>query len=456
MTEQATAGRSMHSAKELLLKKRDGMALSADEIAAFVDGVCDLSVTDAQIAAFAMATWFRGMSTSEQRALTLAMRDSGQVLDWPELGGPVLDKHSTGGVGDMVSLILAPLMAACGAFVPMISGRGLGHTGGTLDKLASIPGLETALGIEAFQRIVRREGLAIVGQTAELAPADRRLYAVRDVTATVSSVPLIVSSILSKKLSEGLDGLVLDVKFGSGAVLTDPNEAHRLAREICRISKSAGVPARALVTDMDEPLAWSAGNALEVRETIRFLRGEARNPRLAEVAVELCIEMLQLGGLAQSPRDARVRLDEALDSGRAAERFAAMVCAQGGPAGLVDDPEAHLPVAQVIRPVPSREEGYVQHIDTRAVGMTVVRLGGGRERAEDSVDPAVGLSRLAGTGQRVGPDRPLAVVHAADESAFERAAAMLQSAFSIGSEPPASRPVIRGKVVLEESDEPTR
>ena len=442
----------MYAANELILKKRDGAALSGEEIAAFVAGICDHSVTDAQLAAFAMATWFRGMDPGEQMALTLAMRDSGTVLEWSDVDGPVLDKHSTGGVGDMVSLLLAPVVAACGGYVPMISGRGLGHTGGTLDKLESIPGFETAPGIPRFQTLVKRIGLAIVGQSSELVPADRRLYAVRDETATVSSVPLIVSSILSKKLAEGLDALVMDIKFGSGAFMRDPAEARRLARHICRVSHAAGVPCNALITDMDQPLAWSAGNALEVREAIGFLLGEARHPRLESVLLGLSAELLWLGGLADNRDQGRVMAGEALDSGRAAERFAAMVRGQGGPARLLEDADSLLPSARIAGPVFAQGSGYVTGIDTRAIGLAVVQLGGGRQRAGDSIDHAVGLSALCPVGQATGPDTPLAVVHAASQGAWERAAAAVRSAMTVGPERQAADPVVHATVTGDALD----
>jgi thymidine phosphorylase len=436
----------MHLAQELILKKREGIALSREEIVAFVAGVCDRSVTDAQIAAFAMATWFRGMSPQEQMALTLAIRDSGSVLQWPELDGPVVDKHSTGGVGDLVSLVLAPLLAACGAYVPMISGRGLGHTGGTLDKLESIPGFQTAPSIARLQKWVTEHGLAIVGQSAELVPADRRLYAVRDETATVASVPLIVSSILSKKLAEGLDALVMDIKFGSGAFMAGQNEAGQLAQEICEVARAAGLSCNALITDMDQPLAWSAGNALEVREAIEFLRGAARNSRLLTVVLELSAELLQLGGLAASREEGRAMALNKLESGHAAERFAVMVRNQGGPAGLLENPDASLPAAAVVRPVFAARHGFVTRIDMRAVGMIVVRLGGGRLRAEDAIDPAVGLSALSPIGQVVDEQKPLAVVHAASQSAWEEAAAAVQAAMTIGAQRPADKSAVAGRM----------
>jgi thymidine phosphorylase len=436
----------MHLVEELIQKKRDGQVLSPAEIESFIEGVSSGAVTDAQIAAFTMATWFRGMSRDEQMALTLAMRDSGKVLDWQGLDGPVLDKHSTGGVGDMVSLILGPVVASCGAYVPMISGRGLGHTGGTLDKLESIPGFNTRPGTERFQQLVRNQHIAIIGQDQDLASADRRIYAVRDVTATVSSTPLIISSILSKKLAEGLDALVMDIKYGSGAFTPDLADALVLAREICAVACEAGLPCNALVTDMDQPLAWSAGNALEVLEAIRFLRGEARHERLMSVVLALSSELLQIGGLAGNPIEAEKRVMKSLDSGMAAEQFAKMVAAQGGPSGLMNDPSAFMPRAPVIRPVFPDTSGFITAIQTKTVGTTVVTLGGGRQRSEDSINPSVGVSAISGVGMRVDSRSPLAVLHAASEDSWERAAVLLKSGFSIGQSPGMVIPVIHSTI----------
>jgi len=441
----------MNLAEELILKKRDGLMLSAEEIISFVEGISNHLVSDVQIAAFTMATWFRGMSLEEQMALTLAMRDSGKVLAWKGLDGPVLDKHSTGGVGDLVSLILGPIVASCGAYVPMISGRGLGHSGGTLDKLESIPGFDTLPGVEKFQQLVRDHRIAIIGQTDDLAPADRRIYAVRDVTATVASPPLIISSILSKKLAEGLDGLVMDIKFGSGAFTPEPDEALKLAREISKLAFTAGLPCNALVTNMDQPLAWCAGNALEIHEAISFLRGDARHERLRSVVLALSGELLRLGGLASNPDEADEMAQSSLDSGRAAEQFAIMVTAQGGPSGLLQDPGAFLPSAPVIRPVFAESSGFISSIDTKAVGSTVVYLGGGRRRAEDTIDPAVGIAQIASVGQHVDSGIPLAFIHAASESGWEQAATRLQSSFEIGPERDAGLPVIYARVEGEQS-----
>ena len=328
--------------QEIIRKKRDGGTLGEDEIAFFVRGLTDGAISEGQVAAFAMAVFFRGMSMDERTALTRAMTASGTVLEWPDAPGPVLDKHSTGGIGDKVSLMLAPILAACGAVVPMISGRGLGHTGGTLDKLDSIAGYATAPDLATLRRAVAEAGCAIVGQTAELAPADRRLYAIRDVTATVESVPLITASILSKKLAAGLDRLVMDVKFGSGAFVVRIEEASELAESIVAVAGAAGLPCAALLTDMNQVLGRSAGNAVEVREAIEYLTGAARERRLHEVTAALAAELLVMSGLAPDDSVARAMIETALDTGAAAERFARMAAALGGPSDLMERPDRHL------------------------------------------------------------------------------------------------------------------
>ena len=425
--------------QELIRRKRDGGELEGHEIEWLVRGITDGWVSDAQVGAFAMAVVLKGMTRDERVALTGAMMRSGEVLDWSEAGlpGPALDKHSTGGVGDKVSLLLGPMIAACGGAVPMISGRGLGHTGGTLDKLESIPGYLTTPAPERLRAAVRNAGCAIIGQTGDLAPADRRLYAIRDATATVESLPLIVASILSKKLAAGLDALVMDVKAGSGAFMTDADSARELAQAIVDVAAGNGLPARALITDMDRVLGRTAGNALEVREAIDHLTGAASDPRLVEVTVELCRELLALGGL--DGRDPA----EALSGGAAAERFAAMVTELGGPSDLMERPDAHLPIApQVSAALPDRA-GIVTKVDVRAVGLAVVALGGGRRHEAESVDHAVGLSEVAAPGERVGPaDAPLAVVHARTDADADAAIAALRAAFTVGDEAPADPPAI--------------
>ena len=425
--------------QEIIKRKRDGLHLDPAEIEAFIRDLTAGDVSEGQAAAFAMAVFFNGMSTGETVALTLAMRGSGTTLSWQDqdLDGPVLDKHSTGGIGDKVSLILAPLIAAIGGYVPMISGRGLGHTGGTLDKLDSIPGYTTRVALERLRLAVREAGCAIVGQTAELAPADGRLYAIRDVTATVDVPPLIVASILSKKLAAGLGGLVMDVKVGTGAFMRSIEEAKALAGELVRVAEGAGLPCRAVLTDMNQCLGRTAGNALEVGEALAFLTGEEREPRLAAVTLTLAARLAERGGLARSADEAEEKLTAALDDGRAAERFQRMVTALGGPADLLDRYGKHLPSAPIRRPVILDGKGCVTAIDARALGLAIVELGGGRTRPEDAVDPRVGLSSVLGIGDEVGKDRPFAVVHAASEADAERAVERVKAAVTLGDMAPA-------------------
>jgi thymidine phosphorylase len=434
--------------QEIIRRKRDGSALSEGEIGFFVSGLTDGSISEGQVAALAMAVFFRGMSMDERVVLTRAMAQSGRVIDWSDaaLPGPVLDKHSTGGVGDKVSLMLAPLVAACGGCVPMISGRGLGHTGGTLDKLDSIPGYRTAPDLDLFRKVVAETGCAIIGQTADLAPADRRLYAIRDVTATVESIPLITASILSKKLAAGLQGLVMDVKFGSGAFMVEIEKARELAESIATVATNAGLPTTALLTDMNQVLGRSAGNALEVREAVDWLAGRARDPRLDDVALALGTEMLLLGGLAVDADGARRRLIAARDSGAAAERFQRMVAALGGPADLLEQPETHLPAAPVRLTVEPESRGYIARIDTRAIGLAILALGGGRGRVEDSIDYSVGITDMLGLGERAEPGRPLAVIHARSDDAATRAAAALRGAIALSESPVAPGPVVAHRI----------
>jgi thymidine phosphorylase len=429
--------------QELIRRKRDGGVLETHEIEWFVRGIADGYVSDAQIGAFAMAVVLKGMTADERVALTGAMMRSGEVLDWTEAGfdGPALDKHSTGGVGDKVSLLLAPIVAACGAAVPMISGRGLGHTGGTLDKLESIPGYVATPDPDRFRRAVANAGCAIVGQTAALAPADRRLYAIRDATGTVESLSLIVASILSKKLAAGLDALVMDVKAGSGAFMTDLDSARELAQAIVDVASGNALPASALITDMDRVLGRTAGNALEVRESIDHLTGAASDPRLLEVTLELCRELLRLGKLDGTDPA------ETLSSGAAAEHFAKMVSELGGPNDLLENPDAHLPAAQHIVAAMPERGGIVQRIDVRAVGLAVVGLGGGRRHEAEDVDHAVGLSEVAAPGERVGAaERPLALVHARTPAEADAAVAAVRAAFTVGDEAPRDTPAIRERL----------
>lgn len=434
--------------QEIIRRKRHGEALSEDEIAFMVRGLTDGSVSEGQIAAFAMAVYFRGMSMDERVALTRAMTRSGTVLDWRDAGlpGPALDKHSTGGVGDKVSLMLAPIVAACGGAVPMISGRGLGHTGGTLDKLDSIPGYKSTPGLDLFRKVVREAGCAIIGQTEDLAPADRRFYAIRDVTATVESIPLITASILSKKLAAGLDALVMDVKFGSGAFMTGYEEAQELARSIVDVANGAGLKTAAWLTDMNEVLGSTAGNALEVREAVDYLTGARREARLHAVTLTLSAELLVLGGLAPDHDAARARVEEALASGAAAERFARMVAGLGGPADLLTAPARYLPAAPVTLNVTATGTGYVVRQNVRAIGVAVMALGGGRRRADDRIDAAVGLSDICALGDEMAPDRVLAVVHARDRAGAEAAAASIRAAVEIGAQRPAQQMPARERI----------
>jgi thymidine phosphorylase len=353
----------------------------------------------------------------------------------------VVDKHSTGGIGDSVSLVLAPVLAACGAFVPMLSGRGLGHTGGTLDKLESIPGYVTQPDILRLHAVVRETGCAIIGQTDDLAPADRRLYAIRDVTATVESIPLITASILSKKLAAGLDALVMDVKCGSGAFMPTHDEARILATTIVEVARGAGLACNALLTDMNQCLGHTAGNAVEVAESIALLRNEPAEARLRAVTLQLCAEALTLVGLATDLEAGQAKAEAALASGAAAERFAAMVRALGGPGDLLERWRDHLPAAPLVRPVFPRTPGWVQAIDARALGLAVVELGGGRRQAGDRIDHAVGLSAVRGVGETVGPDAPLACIHARDETGYSVAEKRLHDAYIISPDPTAPLPV---------------
>ncbi|SFK40343.1 thymidine phosphorylase [Methylocapsa palsarum] len=425
--------------QEIIRRKRGGAPLRAEEIEAFVRGLTNGSVSDAQASALAMAIFFNGMDRDECAALTLAMARSGTLLDWraAKLPGPAIDKHSTGGVGDLVSLILAPAAAACGLYVPMIAGRGLGHTGGTIDKLESIPGYTTQPGKERFIDVVRRCGCAIIGQTADLAPADRKLYAIRDVTATVESIPLITASILSKKLAAGLEGLVLDVKTGSGAFLPSPDDARELVGSLLEVGARLGLPVRVLVTDMNEPLASSAGNALEVMAAIDFLTGTRTDPRLQEVVLQLGVEMLRLADKTLGADEAARSLQKAIASGAAAERFGKMASALGAPSDLMERPRAHLTPAAVIRPVYPRRRGHVVAIDVRALGLCVVHLGGGRRAAGAAIDPSVGLSMLARIGAFVDENAPICMAHACDEAAAAAAAEMIAGAYRVADEPSA-------------------
>jgi thymidine phosphorylase len=432
--------------QELIRKKRDRQVLTAADINEFIAGVTAKSVSESQVSAFCMAVLLNGMTREERVSLTMAMAGSGITLDWSDmdLNGPVLDKHSTGGVGDKVSLMLAPIAAACGAYVPMLSGRGLGHTGGTLDKMDSIPGYVSQPSLDKFRKVVKETGSAIIGATSEMAPADRIIYAVRDVTGTVESLDLITASILSKKLAAGLHGLVMDVKFGSGAFMPAYGKAKELAESIAGVAHGAGVNCTAIMTDMNEVLGRTAGNAIEVREAVEFLRGEAIDPRLYEVTMALTGEMLALGGIARDEKGGRALAEQKLRDGSAAEFFARSVHALGGPSDIITDFAKHLPLAPIRHEVRADRSGHVESVDTRQIGVAVIELGGGRRQTSDKIDHSVGLAAVAGIGEIAGPgEQPLAVIFGRDDAKIRLADEMIRNAFRIGDQPPAqAAPVI--------------
>ena len=427
---------------DVIRTKRDGGELSDAQIDYLVDGLADESIPGEQVAAFAMAVFLNSMTFDETAKLTLSMASSGTVLDWSNegLNGPVVDKHSTGGVGDKVSFLLAPIAAACGCYVPMISGRGLGHTGGTTDKAESIPGYNTAPDFATFKKVVKVAGCAIIGQTADLAPADRRLYAIRDVTGTVASVPLITASILSKKIAAGLGSLVMDVKVGSGAFMESAERARELAESIIATAARAKLKTHALITDMNQVLGTTVGNALEIGEAVRYLRNESRNPRLDAVVLGLCAEMLLVARVETDREAATRRCDEAVTSGRAAEVFAAMCASLGGPDDFIDNSDKYLVQAPVVRAV--RAKGYLTRIDTRAVGNAIIELGGSRRKVGEALDLSVGFSDVAPIGTLLDAETPLAVVHAASDEDAALAKRMLLDACEVGEERPADTPVI--------------
>ncbi|MDK4721380.1 thymidine phosphorylase [Rhizobium sp. CNPSo 3968] len=432
--------------QEIIRQKRNGATLSPADIDAFIGALGRGELAESQIGAFAMAVWFRGMTREETVALTLAMARSGDTLSWDGIGRPVADKHSTGGVGDNVSLMLAPIAAACGLAVPMISGRGLGHTGGTLDKLESISGYGITPDAARFRKVVEEVGCAIIGQTGALAPADGKLYAVRDVTATVDSVPLITASILSKKLAAGLETLVLDVKIGSGAFMTSQEEAETLARSLVEVANGGGVKTSALITDMNQPLADAAGNVVELRNCLDFLKGNKAGTRLETVVLAFASEMLMQAGIAANVAEAEGRAREALASGKAADIFGRMVHALGGPEDLLEHPDRHLVSAPVRKPVLAAADGWLGGCDARGIGVSVIDLGGGRRRPQDKIDHRVGFSDILPLGTKVSKGDRIATVHAADEASAEKAVADLSANYRLVDEAPAASPVIIGRI----------
>jgi len=439
-------------AQEIIRKKRDGLDITEQEINFLIDGMLTGSVTESQISSFAMAVFFQGMKSNECLSLTKALQESGDTLSWQQLNlpGPVIDKHSTGGIGDKVSLMLAPMLAACGAYIPMISGRGLGHSGGTLDKMDSIPGYNTSPSIEQFQQVVKEVGCAIVGQTADLAPADKQLYGIRDVTATVESIPLITASILSKKLSAGLDSLIMDVKLGSGAFNKSYEVAKALAENLVKVANGFGLPTSAILTDMSQALGPTVGNALEVLETADYLSGKFRDPRLHEVTLALGAEVLVLCKLHTDANAARAQLEQSLESGRAAQLFDDMVAALGGPEDFLNQADQILPKAEVVVPYYAdiSEAAYISKIDGWIIGNTVVALGGGRTRPQDDVNHAVGLSKVKGIGEKVSATEPVLMIHAQSESDAEEAKNRLKSAFSYDNEPKSTEQAVLETITL--------
>lgn len=422
--------------KEIIRKKRDGASMNRAEIDFMINGITDGSVTGEQAAAMAMAIFFRGLTVEERVGLTIAMRDSGSVMDWRGVDRPIVDKHSTGGVGDNVTLVLAPALAACGAAIPTIAGRGLGHTGGTIDKLESIPGFDPFPSLDRFRQQIRDIGCAMVGQTDQIAPADRRLYAIRDITATVETLDLITPSILSKKLAEGLDALILDVKWGTGAFMQKWEDALCLAKALTEDANAAGCKTVACLTDMNQPLASAAGNSVEVSNAIEMLNGDSTDNRLFALSVRLGGELLFLAGIADSPLEGERKVSESVSSGAAAELFARTVKAQGGPADIVERPKAHLPQADVVLPVLAGTDGRVIACDARAIGMAVIGLGGGRRIASEQIDHSVGFSQLIEIGAAVEPTTPIGFVHARSTNDAENAAAALRNAYTLGEDTP--------------------
>ena len=430
--------------KELTSKKRLGKELSKEEIYWFVTSLTNNSITEGQVAALAMAVCLQGMTFEERVELTLAMKNSGKTLSW-HLPGPIIDKHSTGGVGDTVSLILAPILAACGAFVPMISGRGLGHTGGTLDKFDSIPGYNTSPNEKLFRKVVSKVGCAIIGQTNELAPADKRLYAIRDVTGTVESIDLITASILSKKLAAGLDGLVIDVKCGNGAFMQDLNEASNLAQSLVTVSNKSDCKTTALVTDMNQPLSQSIGNSLEVLSAVEVLKGVSDDYRLLEVSKALGVSLLCSSKICQNKNDAEILISSVLSSGEAAEKFSEMISELGGAHDFFDKPHKYLNSSKIKKDVYLKKSGYVNKINTKKLGNTLILLGGGRLKVEDKIDYSVGIKLKIEKGDYVEKSQPICTLYASNHQTLEIAEKEINYSFEIGH----TKENINSDIILE-------
>ena len=433
--------------QEIIRKKRNNQALTTEEINEFIKGVTNGSIVDAQTASLTMAIFLNKMSKEETTALTLAMRDSGDVLNWDDIDGPIIDKHSSGGVGDKISLMLAPMLAACGGYCPMISGRGLGHTGGTLDKFDSIPGYQTQPSNELFKKTVKEVGCAIIGQTGNLAPADKKIYAIRDVCATVESVDLITASILSKKLAAGLDCLVMDLKCGNGAFMDSLERAEELATSIVRVADAAGTKTKAVITDMNQVLGHNVGNALEVAEAVEYLKGENIDARMHEINLELCGELLVSCKLADTLEQAKEKLQEALDSGKALQKFQDMVTMLGGPKDFCENPWKYLPKAKIIRPVYAKQKGFIHSMDTRGIGLSIIELKGGRTTPEQKLDYATGYSEFCQIGDAVDKKTPLAIIHAQTEEQYKKAAETLCNLITISDKAPVPSRCVIKKIV---------
>ncbi|HEV2828751.1 MAG TPA: thymidine phosphorylase [Pyrinomonadaceae bacterium] len=437
--------------QDVIRKKRDGQELSAQDIAFFIEGVTQGTIADYQISALLMAIYLNGMNDAEQEMLTEAMLHSGNTLDFSDIAKPKADKHSTGGVGDKTSLLIAPLVAACGICVPMISGRGLGHTGGTLDKLESIPGYRVDLSAGEFERVLKTVGYAMSGQTAELAPADKKMYALRDATATVEAIPLIVASIISKKGAAGLDAMVIDVKVGSGAFMRDENRAKALAHALVRTGNACGIRTRALLSDMNQPLGQAVGHSIEVKECIEILRGEAseRAQPVLDLSLELSAHMLVLSHVDDSLEAARSRLRQILNSGQALECFRQNIQAQGGEPRVCDDPAGFLPLAAESFKVESPRSGFVIKVNTAEIGHAIAAIGGGRVRIDDTIDPTVGFIAEVRIGDRVTDRDALGAVYCRDETRAREAAERIQAAYQIGEQSPSDIPLLMREVINE-------
>lgn len=422
--------------KEIIQKKRDNHSLTNNEIQTFIKGISNKTVSPEQIGAMTMAIYFNGLSINEQVAFTLAMRDSGKVIKFTNLDDkPIVDKHSTGGVADFISIPLAPIVAACGVYVPMITGKGLGHTGGTTDKMQAIPNYNTFPSTEEFQQVVKNVGCCIIGQTDDLAPADRAIYGIRDVSGTVESLPLIATSILSKKLASGISYLVMDVKTGNGAFMNTLEDSKALANTIVGISNQAGVPCKALITDMNEALGRNIGNSLEIIESIEYLTGKNVDAKVDKVMKALATEMLLITGIANSKEDALLKIEKALSSGKAAEIFEKMVSAMGGSSNILTNYNECLPKAPIVKPVYANNSGYISSINSRTLGFALVQLGGGRRLANDTLDYGVGISNMVKVGEEVNKDKPIAFIHANTSLAVEEMATVLNSAISVSTSP---------------------